>query len=309
MDLHNFDLVVATLSAEEQAALQVRVGILNMFNPCKVEGCYHLDLSYWEQRHCAKMLIHLSLGEPGVNWITKGFTFDWGFAPTQGWDLSVVWFTDGGLPKKGQVLIEVFSGDGMCVGGCNVNQVLRQMLCGLVLPGQRDMVEEIRHGHIFGSRSSIDSVLSGKSKLLSLSGKTRESISIKPAAIAEYFEEKQNQESSLSLSAKLESQMEVFACLSSGISDYSTINSISTGESALGNRPISASSPGLRNSCRSNSIIKDEVRSGDCIWDSRTPYMYTVQDVNEHLASRTAVKWTYANTISNEDPWSIPIVK
>ena len=42
-------------------------GILNIFNPCKPEGGWQLDLMRWEERQVAKMLIHLSVVEPGEN--------------------------------------------------------------------------------------------------------------------------------------------------------------------------------------------------------------------------------------------------
>lgn len=42
-------------------------GILNIFNPCKPEGGWQLDLSRWDERQVAKMQIHLSVVEPGDN--------------------------------------------------------------------------------------------------------------------------------------------------------------------------------------------------------------------------------------------------
>jgi hypothetical protein len=70
LDLHNFEFINMVLSAEEQAAVYVRIGkynlsdygtisafklvkcigILNIFNPCKPEGCFVLDLSRWDER-------------------------------------------------------------------------------------------------------------------------------------------------------------------------------------------------------------------------------------------------------------------
>jgi hypothetical protein len=42
-------------------------GILNVFNPSKPEGAWQLDLMRWEERQVAKMLVHLSVQEPGDN--------------------------------------------------------------------------------------------------------------------------------------------------------------------------------------------------------------------------------------------------
>jgi hypothetical protein len=55
------------LNAEEQAALYARLGILNLFNPCKPEAGYSFDLHRWEERQVTKILIHLSVVEPGEN--------------------------------------------------------------------------------------------------------------------------------------------------------------------------------------------------------------------------------------------------
>jgi len=41
--------------------------VLNFFNPCFVSGGIQLDISRWDERQLVKMLIHLSLVEPGDN--------------------------------------------------------------------------------------------------------------------------------------------------------------------------------------------------------------------------------------------------
>jgi hypothetical protein len=84
IDIYNFELVISVLTAEEQGALYVRIGILNMFNPCKCEGAWSFDLQRWEDRQVAKMLIHLSMVEPGDNWHFKSFAYDRGFVPMPG---------------------------------------------------------------------------------------------------------------------------------------------------------------------------------------------------------------------------------
>jgi hypothetical protein len=67
LDLHNFEFVLMVLSAEEHASLLSRIGVLNLFNPCKSEGGYSFDLKRWEERQICKILIHLSVVEPGEN--------------------------------------------------------------------------------------------------------------------------------------------------------------------------------------------------------------------------------------------------
>ncbi len=50
IDLHNFELILMVMNAEEQAALYARIGVLNLFNPNKPEGARSLDLTRWEER-------------------------------------------------------------------------------------------------------------------------------------------------------------------------------------------------------------------------------------------------------------------
>lgn len=42
-----------------------RLGWLNMLNPTMLDGVYRLDLSRWEERQVAKILIHINVAEAG----------------------------------------------------------------------------------------------------------------------------------------------------------------------------------------------------------------------------------------------------
>ncbi len=85
------------------------------------------------------MLIYL-LSQTGSN---KSFIFDHGFNAVPGWDLSVVWLSEEGLPKKGILAFEMFAGDGLNLMGCLVDKKLRNMLTALVLVEQRDLAHEV----------------------------------------------------------------------------------------------------------------------------------------------------------------------
>ena len=50
VDLHNFELVLSVLTAEEHAMLFARLGFLILTNPIKPDGPIRLNLSVWEQR-------------------------------------------------------------------------------------------------------------------------------------------------------------------------------------------------------------------------------------------------------------------
>lgn len=71
VDLHNFEFILMNLNSDEHAAVLARIGILNIFNPCKPEGGWQFDLLRWDERQVVKMMIHLSVVEPGENWYVK----------------------------------------------------------------------------------------------------------------------------------------------------------------------------------------------------------------------------------------------
>jgi hypothetical protein len=49
-DLHNFELVLSQITAEDHANLLGRLGHLLLFNPFKPDGSIRLFMSSWEQR-------------------------------------------------------------------------------------------------------------------------------------------------------------------------------------------------------------------------------------------------------------------
>ena len=67
VDIHNFELVLHTLTPLERANLICRVGLLNVFNPLKPEGAMEMNLARREEFIVAKMLSYLSSVESGPN--------------------------------------------------------------------------------------------------------------------------------------------------------------------------------------------------------------------------------------------------
>lgn len=59
IDMHNFELVIRNLSAEETACVYCRLGMLNIWNPMKPDGSWELDISRREERVIVKMLAQL----------------------------------------------------------------------------------------------------------------------------------------------------------------------------------------------------------------------------------------------------------
>ena len=64
VDVHNFEVVLMQLSAMEHACVIARLGYLCSFNPSKPDGFICLNMSRWEERQVAKILIHLEYAEP-----------------------------------------------------------------------------------------------------------------------------------------------------------------------------------------------------------------------------------------------------
>ena len=71
----------------EVAATYCRLGYLNLYNPCKPEGSWELDLSRREERIVAKTLCLLATMEPGDNWPFKTFRWMRSMESMPGWEL------------------------------------------------------------------------------------------------------------------------------------------------------------------------------------------------------------------------------
>jgi hypothetical protein len=88
------------------------------------------------------MLLHLSLDEPGENWIDETYSSSPDLPPMPGWELSVVWLTDAGLPHFGCLTTCYYSGDGRVGIGYLPNSKLRYALTSLVLTRAEEIVCE-----------------------------------------------------------------------------------------------------------------------------------------------------------------------
>jgi hypothetical protein len=175
IDLVNFyDLIFLKLSVPERAMVLVRLGLLNIWNPLKLDGAYSLDLSVYEQRQVLKLLVFMAIVEPGENWVDETFresrimaaasgVSDVGSATTgptvskssaaaviEGahagavgaggahtggkWELPYTWFVDTCIPHEGVVNLKYFSGNGTGANNCAPNPMARMLLMCLVHP-------------------------------------------------------------------------------------------------------------------------------------------------------------------------------
>lgn len=142
VDIQNFELVMKELSPFEAACVYCRIGILSLYNPCKPEGGYELDLSRREERIVAKSLCLLATNEPGDNWLTQIFRWQRDMDPMPGWELTQPWLTDTGMPMRGLLCIDYYSGDCKNLRGCRPNVSYRKHLLHLVLIDEWELVEE-----------------------------------------------------------------------------------------------------------------------------------------------------------------------
>ena len=65
LDLENFHVLLSSMPPPLRPQLILRLGWLNIWNPANPDGQYVLDMSKWDERRMAEMLIHLSCLESG----------------------------------------------------------------------------------------------------------------------------------------------------------------------------------------------------------------------------------------------------
>jgi hypothetical protein len=112
IDVHNFELVIMQLSPEEHACVQARIGLLNIFNPWKPEGIWKLDLSRHEERYVAKMLIQMSIQEPGDHTVNSYFASRPGGDEFPGWVVNENWLSEDKFAHVGWLTITYTTGNG-----------------------------------------------------------------------------------------------------------------------------------------------------------------------------------------------------
>jgi hypothetical protein len=315
-DLHNFEIILALLNSEEHAALLGRIGYLNIFNPNKCEGGWSFDLLRWEERQVAKMLIHLSVAEPGDNWWDKSFTFDRGFLPIPGWDLSKPWLTEDGLPKKGLLSFEMFAGDGLRLESCCVDVKLRQILAALVLVPQRNYVLEVERKDLLMDEKYQEFIPGEDHRSLNSVSDDNNSKTTTAA-----LTKKINQGPKAVLAVpKLIFQIDILRYLSGG-ADHSSnapsnhqsrplsaqvvINPNNSGNNSSNvSRPISATLNASRPASGTHHRLQ-HLRSSNLVLgvNSLNLNHYTIDDAHDHLQKETDVTWNYVSTTKKAEMW------
>lgn len=139
IDLCNFEIVLRALEAREVGIVYCRLGWLNIFNPMKPEGGMVLDLSVWEMRQVVKMIVRLSVDEPGNNIVDGKFRFDLASPYIPGWEVTTAWLKESSLMTKGFISLFYYSGEGCGKGGCIPNMELRRSLWAMTLIDEKHM--------------------------------------------------------------------------------------------------------------------------------------------------------------------------
>eukprot|EP01038_Epipyxis_sp_PR26KG_P006330 gene6330-8716_t len=142
IDLHNIEILYEVLSFSECSCVFNRLGLLNLFNPAKPETTLELSLDRMEERLVAKMIIYLSVAEPGVNLTFKSFQWKREWDPIPGWEVTESWMTNEGLPTHGKFIFTFYSGEGKGKLGCSPDLLARHALMQLVLLDENELITE-----------------------------------------------------------------------------------------------------------------------------------------------------------------------
>lgn len=84
-------LLVDALRPDEGREVLFRRGYLNCVNPVFADRYYRLDLSVWDEREMAKILVRLAMTEPGENWLEETFQRNSHSPLIPGWELPLDW--------------------------------------------------------------------------------------------------------------------------------------------------------------------------------------------------------------------------
>eukprot|EP01035_Chromulina_nebulosa_P018847 gene18847-24632_t len=144
VDLKNIYLIIEELfTLDEYEEACHRMGILNLFDPMRVDRFYALDLRRREYREWCKILIQLAIVEPGENWVDESYRYGRYDDPISGWILPNTWtqpdsdnYGEGG-PRHFGWLTLTYRSEGF---GCAPNIPLRQQLRKKTLIGFKRII-------------------------------------------------------------------------------------------------------------------------------------------------------------------------
>jgi hypothetical protein len=147
VDVYNIEILFRHLSSLEIACLYCRLGMLNLFNPMKPEGGFSFNLARHEERQCLKMLAHLAVVEPGDNLPFVQFRWEREMDCMPGYELTELWMTEDGMPKKRICDCSYYAGEGKDKNGCKPAIKCRKGLLQLVFLEEDEMMTEEEREH------------------------------------------------------------------------------------------------------------------------------------------------------------------
>lgn len=161
VDLVNFEYVLKELEHFEIAILNFRLGLLNIWSPLKPEGNIYLNLSRYEERQVAKMIVVLNYLEKGETLIDPYYRELHIHETAEGddavdavealqqkdaeqtdaldkgekvvWQVPATWYAEESFPDHGVLSLQYFSGKGKGINNCEPNIQCRMQLMTLVL--------------------------------------------------------------------------------------------------------------------------------------------------------------------------------
>jgi hypothetical protein len=144
-DLNFFDIITGSLPPRDQAKVIHRLGWLNIFNPQRADIRFALDMREREDRMIAKILVHMSVIEPGENVLDGQFSWDRCSNLVPGWALSQTWFKEDGMPEKGSLKIRYFSGHKQRWADRTLRTALMDMVLASPLPSELQAYRALEH--------------------------------------------------------------------------------------------------------------------------------------------------------------------
>jgi hypothetical protein len=91
-----------------------------------------LNLSIYEDRQVAKMILVLSANEPGDNLKEQKFRWDREMPFMPGWEVTQPWMSEDGVLKKGLFYYSYYTGEGRNLNGARADVNWRKALLKMV---------------------------------------------------------------------------------------------------------------------------------------------------------------------------------
>ena len=135
VDLERFHTVLEAFEMDIENGAIKAIGWLAIFNPSFPDRYFMLDLSVYEDRQMAQILVYLAVAEDGENWQDEHY---WRFRlgqledePFPGWELQLSWVEENDDPAQANTKGIVCS---LGAYVCNITLGLTKSVCRIGMP-------------------------------------------------------------------------------------------------------------------------------------------------------------------------------